>query len=65
MNEMEIEIGDEVRLEDRFYVVKDIKKEEVKTIRKGTIVFTRLYFDYEHAPVYSYSVKEVRKKNNV
>lgn len=46
-----------------WYDVTDVRKEEVKTRKKGVIVFTRYYFGDKHAPAYDYDIKEIREKS--
>lgn len=63
----EIKIGNEVKIknEDGWYKVTDITSEEVKTIHKGTLRFTRIYFGMiAHRPVWDYEIEDVRNDNS-
>lgn len=58
---LDIQIGDEVLVGSLFYKVKKISEENVKTLRKGTLTFYKLYLD-AHTPVYSHSVSVYRRE---
>jgi hypothetical protein len=54
----EFKVGDNVTMDGySYFEVTHVNKEEVKTMSKGTLVFTRLYFGEKHPPVWSYNVK--------
>lgn len=44
-----------------WYDITDIKTEEVKTRRKGVLIFTKFYFGTAHAPAYDYEVQATRE----
>lgn len=58
---MEIQPGDEVLIGTLYFKVKKIHEEHVKTLRKGTITFYKLYLD-GHAPCYAHSVTKYKRK---
>lgn len=58
---MEIKVGDSVTFDGyNWFEVTKIVTEDVKTRKKGSIVFTKLYFGESHQPMYSYNVKDVK-----
>lgn len=59
---MEIAIGDSVSFNGSdYFVVTNITTEEIKTRKKGTLVFVKLYFGDAHEPMYKHSVVGVKK----
>ena len=59
---MNIEIGDWVTFnESDWFQVKNIIVEEIKTRKKGTFPFVKLYFGDAHRPMYKHSVVGVKK----
>lgn len=59
---MEISIGDSVTFNGSdYFVVTNITTEEIKTRKKGTLVFVKLYFGDAHRPMYKHSVVDVKK----
>lgn len=59
---MEIKVGDSVTFDGHnWFEVTNVVTEEVKTRKKGEIVFTKLYFGTIHQPMYSYSVKAIKE----
>jgi hypothetical protein len=59
---MNIEIGDWVTFnESDWFQVTNIIVEEIKTRKKGTFAFIKLYFGDKHQPMYTHSVLGVKK----
>jgi hypothetical protein len=51
-------IGEEVTFDGvTYYEITDIKEEQIETMSKGTLIFTRLYFGDKHKPEWSHNVK--------
>lgn len=62
-NEMQIKIGDEVKIkgEEGWFKVTDVTVEKVKTIHRGELTFIRVYFGMTaHRPVWDYEIESVR-----
>lgn len=64
--ELKIKIGDEVCFDEsgQYFVVTDIADQNVKTFKKGSLFFQRLYFGDKHKPEFSWRVKYVRAKGS-